>query len=156
MKKSVIPGSFDPITLGHLDLIERSAKLFDEVIVAVSVNSEKRSMFTLEERLEMIEAACAHIPNVRAAVCDGLLASFVIENGAAAIVKGIRNATDSDYELWLAEINRSIDERIETVVLPARTEYRFITSTFAREMIKYGVELDKYLPAPVVKYIKNK
>lgn len=147
MKIAVCPGSFDPITVGHLDMIERAAALFDEVIVCVAINGEKRTMFTPQERLEMAAAAVAHLPNVRAEVSEGLLADFAREKGACALVKGARNGMDFDWEYQLAQINRDLEPALDTVLLPARPCQAHISSTMVRDMIRYQRNLDDYLPA---------
>ena len=153
-KTALIPGSFDPITRGHLDVIERTAALFDEVIVAVFDNSEKRTLFTAEQRLEMAELAVKDIPNVKADLSNGLLAEYA-EKHNAVLVKGVRNVTDFDYEYWLAAINRNMDEKIETIFLPASAEVQHISSTVVREMLKYGRSLDSLVPKEVNDYIKK-
>ena len=119
MRIAVCPGSFDPITVGHLDLVERAAALFDQVVVCVMVNSGKKPMFSLEERMEMASAAVAHIPNARAAAWDGLLADFARQEGAQALVKGVRNCIDFDWEYQMAQINRDLWPELDTVILPA-------------------------------------
>ena len=128
MKIAICPGSFDPITAGHLDLVERGASLFDEVILCVMVNGEKRPMFTPEERLEMARAALAPIPNARAEAWDGLLADF-------------------EWEYQMAQINRGLLPALDTVFLPARAEHLHISSTMVRDMIRYRQPLDNCMPA---------
>lgn len=158
MKIAVCPGSFDPITVGHLDLAERSAALFDRVILCVMVNGEKRPMFSLEERLELARAAVAHLPNVEAAACGGLLAAFAGERGACALVKGVRGGADFDWEMQLAQINRDLLPSLDTILLPARPEHTHISSTMVREMIRYHQALDRYIPAgalPVLDRIRQ-
>ncbi len=147
MKTAVCPGSFDPITVGHLDLVERAAAIFDQVIVCVMVNGEKHPMFTPEQRLELARAAVVHIPNARAEVWGGLLADFAREQGACALVKGARNGMDFDWEQQMAQINRELCPKLDTVVLPARPEHLHISSTMVREMIRYRQKLDDYVPA---------
>lgn len=147
MKVAVCPGSFDPITVGHLDLVERAAEIFDEVIVCVTLNGEKRHMFTAQERLAMAQAAVAHLPNVKAELSEMLLAAFARERGACALVKGVRGTLDFDWEYQLAQINRTLEPRLDTVIFPARPEHQHISSTMVREMIRYHQKLDDYLPA---------
>ena len=147
MRIAVCPGSFDPITVGPLDLVERAARIFDEVILCVSINGEKHSMFTPHQRLEMARSAVAHIPNARAQLCEGLLADFAREQGACALIKGARGTTDFDWECQLAQINRDLVPELDTIVFPARPEHLHISSTMVREMIRYHQNLDRYLPA---------
>ena len=147
MRIAVCPGSFDPITVGPLDLAERAAAIFDRVILCVMVNGEKKHMFTLDERLELARAAAAHLPNVEAAACGGLLADFAREQGACALVKGVRGGTDLDWEMQLAQINRDLFPRLDTVLLPARPEHMHISSTMVREMLRYQQRLEPYIPS---------
>ena len=147
MKIAVCPGSFDPITVGHLDLVERGAALFDRVILCVMVNGEKRPMFTPEERLEMARAALSHIPNASAEAWDGLLADFAREKGACALIKGVRNGIDFEWEYQMAQINRGLLPELDTLLLPARAEHLHISSTMVRDMIRYHQTLDQCMPA---------
>ena len=152
MRTVVCPGSFDPITLGHLDVIERAAALFDKVVVCVMVNGVKNTgMFTGEERLELVKLATEHLGNVEAVRCEGLLADFAEAQGACALVKGVRNSGDFDWEYQMACINRSLCSELETVLLPAAAEHVYFSSTMAREMIKYKQDLTPYLPEKVAK-----
>ena len=155
MRIAVCPGSFDPITVGHLDLIERAAKIFDEVIVCVAINGEKRTMFTAQERLEMARAAVTHLSNVRAELSEGLLADFARENGACALIKGARNGMDFDWEYQLAQINRDLMPQLDTILLPARPSHLHISSTMVRDMIRYHQKLDDYLPAGVLAVLEK-
>lgn len=155
MKIAVCPGSFDPITVGHLDLIERAAQIFDEVIVCVAINGEKRTMFTSQERLEMARVAVAHLPNVRAELSEGLLADFAREHNACALIKGARNGMDFDWEYQLAQINRDLMPQLDTILLPARPSHVHISSTMVRDMIRYHQKLDHYLPAGVPAVLKK-
>ena len=150
MKIAIYPGSFDPITLGHLDILSRAAQCFDKVYMCVMVNCEKtQPMFTQEKRLELIQKSIAHIPNAEVELFSGLLADYARLKGSHIIVKGVRNMTDYDAELQMARINQGILPQLETLLLPARAEFEHFSSTMAREMIRYGQPLEKYVPAPV-------
>ncbi len=155
MRIAVCPGSFDPITIGHLDMIARAAQIFDEVIVCVAINGEKRTMFTSEERLEMARVAVQHLPNVRASLSEGLLADFARENHACALVKGVRNGMDLDWEYQLAQINRDLMPQLDTLLLPARPSHLHISSTMVRDMIRYHQKLDHYLPDGVLAVLEK-
>ena len=156
MKTAICSGSFDPITLGHLDIIRRAAACFDRVCVCVSPNAEKKNqMFTPEQKLRLVQAAVADLPNVEAELGPGLLADFAVAHGATAIVRGVRNGTDLDTEYSLALINQSIHPGLETVFFPASLEYQYFSSSMAREMIRYGQPLEKYLPAAIVPLVRE-
>ena len=150
MRTAVCSGSFDPITLGHLDIIRRSAACFDKVYVCVSPNAEKRSqMFTPEQKLFLVQKAVEDFSNVEAELYSGLLADYAASK-EAVIVRGVRNATDYDVEVQLAAINQSIHPQLETMLLPASAEYQHFSSSMAREMIRYDQPLEKYLPASII------
>lgn len=156
MKTAVCSGSFDPITLGHLDIIRRSAACFDKVYVCVSPNAEKKNqMFTPEEKLLLVRTAVAELPNVEAELFSGLLADYAIRRGAAAIVRGVRNTSDFDVEYQLALINQDIHPGLETMLLPASAAYQHFSSSMAREMIRYGQPLEKYLPASIIPLVRE-
>lgn len=155
MTTAILPGSFDPITVGHVDLVERAAAIFDRVILCVMVNGEKHPMFTPRQRLELAEAALSHIPNAVAMEWDGLLVDFARRQGACALVKGARGCTDFDWEFQLAQINRDLEPALDTVILPARPRLQHISSTMVREMIRYGQKLDEYVPAPAADILRT-
>lgn len=156
MKTAVCSGSFDPITLGHLDIIRRSAACFDKVYVCVSPNAEKKNqMFTPEEKLLLVRTAVAELPNVEAEFFSGLLADYAVRRGAAAIVRGVRNTSDFDVEYQLALINQDIHPGLETMLLPASAAYQHFSSSMAREMIRYGQPLEKYLPASIIPLVRE-
>ena len=156
MKIAVFPGSFDPITLGHLDIIRRAAALFDELYVCVMVNCEKETgMFPREKRVELIRKSVADIPNVKVEYWSGLLAAYAREKGAAVLVKGIRGCVDLDNEMQMARINAGIDPALDTVFFPAGPAYEHFSSTMVREMIRYGQPMEKYVPAPVAEELKQ-
>ena len=155
MKIAIYPGSFDPVTLGHLDIIRRASVMFDRLIVAVMHNQNKKPAFTAEERVEFLKRTTADLPNVEVESFDGLLADYARLKGAHIIVKGVRNMTDYDAELQMARINQGIDPELETLLLPARAEFEHFSSTMAREMIHYGQPLEKYLPAPIAEELER-
>ncbi|MBQ8389885.1 MAG: pantetheine-phosphate adenylyltransferase [Oscillibacter sp.] len=156
MKIAVCSGTFDPITLGHLDIIRRAAACFDKVYVCVSPNANKKNqMFSPEEKLELVRTAVGDLPNVEAELFQGLLADYAVERGAGVIVRGVRNATDFDVEYQLAQINSSIHPGLETMILPASPQYQHFSSSMAREMIRYGQPLEKYLPASIIPMVRD-
>ena len=155
MKTAIYPGSFDPITLGHLDIIRRSAPCFDRLFVCVMVNCDKKPMFSPEQRLELIRRSVADLPNVEAELWPGLLADFAVRHHASAIVRGVRNTTDVDVEYQMALINRGIHPELETLLLPASAAYQHFSSSMAREMIRYHQPLENYLPASIVPLVRE-
>ena len=157
MKICIIPGSFDPFTLGHRDVVLRAAKLFDKVYVIIMVNAEKKRTFDLETSRKIAELSCEGIENVEVIASEGLLADLCRELKADAIVKGIRNEGDYEYENTLAGINKFLVPEVETVFLPTSPRYAFICSAFVREMIKFDQKLDGVLAPRAVEFIeKNK
>ena len=155
MTKVVCPGSFDPVTNGHLDIVERSARLFDEVVVAVLVNQSKQGLFTIDERLELLDRATAHLPNVTTASFTGLLVDFCTSHDVDAIVKGLRAVTDFDYELQMAQMNGSLTE-VDTVFIPTSPEYSFLASSLVKEVAKHGGDVSGLIPDFVNDELKKK
>ena len=155
MTKVVCPGSFDPVTNGHLDIIERAARLFDEVVVAVLVNESKQGLFSIEERQELLAQATSHLPNVTVASFKGLLVDFCTANGISAIVKGLRAVTDFDYELQMAQMNGSLTE-VDTVFIPTTPEYSFLASSLVKEVAKHGGDVSGLVPDFVLDRLKAK
>lgn len=141
-------GSFDPITVGHFDYIRRAAAMFDKVVVAVSVNTEKQYMFDAESRVRFVKEAFGDIPNVSVDTDDGWVADLAAKHGADVIVKGVRNGSDLDYEYTIACINRAVNG-VDTLFIPSAPEYSFISSTMVREMIKHGKDYAPYIPEGV-------
>lgn len=141
MKIAVVPGSFDPVTLGHLDIIRRASVLFDKVIVAAMINAEKQYHFTAEERISFLKDAVKDIPNASVAYSEDMLYRFVTDNGACAIVKGIRNGKDSEYEMWMAEYNREHAPTCDTLLLPADKSLAEVSSTAIKRMAKDGQDI---------------
>ena len=155
-KIAVFPGSFDPVTLGHMDVITRAARLFDRVYICTMVNGEKHPLFSPEERLAMLRASVAELPNVTAELWTGLLAEYARERGAGYLIKGVRNGTDFDLEYGLSLINRALEPTLETVLLCADVRCQHISSTMAREMIKYAQPLSLCMPAAAIQYLKGR
>lgn len=148
MSRAVCPGSFDPVTRGHLDVIGRAAGLFDEVIVAVGANSSKRPLFSVEERIAMLTEACAELDGVDVLPFTGLLVDFCRDQGAAAIVKGLRFAADFDYELPMAQMNHTLTG-VDTVFVPTAPQWSFVSSSLVREVASLGGAVADFLPAGV-------
>ncbi|MGV0627067.1 pantetheine-phosphate adenylyltransferase [Mycolicibacter minnesotensis] len=148
MSGALCPGSFDPVTRGHVDILERAAAQFDEVVAAVLINPAKSGMFSLEERLEMITEATAHLPNVRAESGRGLVVDFVRERGLTAIVKGLRTGTDFEYELQMAQMNKHI-AGVDTFFVATTPRYSFVSSSLAKEVASMGGDVSDLLPEPV-------
>ena len=149
MAIALCPGSFDPVTLGHLDIIERTARHFDEVIVAVIRNPQKsQSLFTLEERQSMLREVTAHIPNLRIEFFKGLLVEFAKEHGAASIVKGLRAISDFDYELQMAQMNQRLSG-IDTFFISTSPQHSFLSSSLVREVARFGGDVSSMVPPMV-------
>lgn len=156
MQVAVYPGSFDPCTNGHLDIINRAACMFDKVVVAVLVNSSKNSLFTTEERVEMIKSVTAHLPNVEVTSFSGLLAEFMKENKYSIIIKGLRAVSDYEYEFQMALTNRALFGEIETIFLPCSAEFMFLSSSIVKEVARYDGELRGLVPDELVGLIKQR
>jgi pantetheine-phosphate adenylyltransferase len=153
---AVYPGTFDPMTLGHEDVVRRATQLFDRVIVAVAAGHHKKSMFTLDERVEMAREVVKPYAQVTVESFDGLMRDFVVARGAKAMVRGLRAVTDFDYEFQLAGMNRTLMPDVETVFLTPSDKYQFISSTFVREIATLGGEVDKFVEPLVLKRLMEK
>ncbi len=156
MRIAVYPGSFDPITNGHIDIIQRSLRLFDKVIVGISQNSSKQSLFSLEERKTLIEKSLDTFEGVEVKHFSVLLVDFMKEQGACAIIRGLRAVSDFDYEYAMYQVNAELNPNIETVFLLAASEYSFLSSTIIKELARYGKGLDKYTSPIVSKALLDK
>lgn len=156
MKIAVYPGSFDPITFGHLDIIERATKIFDKVIVAVSVNSGKVPLFTIEERVEMIKNECLNLPKVEVCSFCGLLSDFVSLNRAQAIVRGLRAVSDFEYEFQMALTNRKLNPQAETIFFVAMPEYSFLSSSIVKEIASLGGDVTGMVSQAVAEKLRQK
>jgi pantetheine-phosphate adenylyltransferase len=155
MRRAVCPGSFDPVTNGHIDIFQRAARLFDEVVVAVGVNVSKSRLFSAEERLELLREATADLPNVRVDGFTGLIVEFCKDVDAVAIVKGIRGATDYEYELPMAQMNVHLTG-IETVFLPGATGNVFVSSSLVKEVAAFGGDIAAFVPRYVLDALTRK
>lgn len=155
MSGAVCPGSFDPVTLGHLDVFERAAAQFDEVIVAVLANPQKSGMFNVTERIAMIQEATEHLPNLRVEAGHGLVVDFVRARGLTAIVKGLRTGTDFEYELQMAQMNRHI-AGVDTFFVATTPEYAFVSSSLAKEVAGLGGDVSALLPESVNRRLRAK
>lgn len=156
MVKAVYPGSFDPVTNGHIDVIKRAAAIVDEVIIGVLVNKKKSPFFTMEERFEMLKKAVSDIPNVTVKTFEGTTVDFAKENGAKIIVRGLRAVTDYENEMQIAQTNRQICEDIETLFLITSLEYAFLSSTIVKEIASFGKDVSSWVPEAVEDKLKEK
>ena len=158
MKTAIYPGSFDPITLGHLNIIKRAAVCFDKLIVCVMVNSEKvnRGLFTPEERVELIRRVVAKLPNVEADCSSTLIAEYARQKRACTLVKVLRAVSDYENELQMALINRKLNPRLETMFLPSSAKYTYVSSSMVKEMARYGAELSDFVPREIIGDVQRK
>jgi pantetheine-phosphate adenylyltransferase len=153
---AVYAGSFDPVTFGHLDLIERSSRIFDEVVIAVGRHPTKKALFTFDERVDLLRRVTSDLRNVRVESFDGLLIHFCERIGARVIVRGLRAATDFEYELQIAHANADMVPRVDTVFLPTRTHYGFVSASLVREIASHGGDVSHYAPTPVCAALRAK
>ena len=156
MKAAIYPGSFDPLTLGHMDIIERSSRIVDELVVGVLNNSAKNSLFSLDERVSMIKEMTDSMPNVTVSSFDGLLVDYMKEIHATIIVRGLRAVTDFEYELQIAQTNHVENPDVETIFLTTSLQYSYLSSTIVKEFASYGGDLTKFVPARFIDRIYEK
>jgi pantetheine-phosphate adenylyltransferase len=156
MKTVVYPGTFDPITNGHIDIIARAARMFDNVIVALAVNSSKQTMFTEDERFDLIVEALANYDNVEVKRSDGLIVDFAEAEGAIAIVRGLRFVSDFEYELQMALMNRRMKSTISTIFLMPHEKYTYLNSSIIRELTRYGADVSHFVPKCVVEALRER
>lgn len=156
MRRAIYPGSFDPVTNGHLDVIERARKLFDEVIVAVAHNDEKQPLFSLNERLHLLRSALASAENVRVDSFDGLLVDFASSQNAGAVIRGLRAISDFEFEFQMALMNRKLEARVETIFLMPKEEYTYLSSRIVKEIARLGGDVTKFVPAAVAGALQAK
>lgn len=155
-RRAVYPGSFDPVTFGHLDIMERASQTVDELVVGVLENHAKIALFSVEERVKMIEIAMKDLPNVRVESFHGLSVDFAKEQGAGFIVRGLRAITDFDYELQMAQTNRIMAPGVDTIFLTTNLEYAYLSSTTVKEVASYGGDITKFVPEYVAKAVIEK
>lgn len=155
-KKAVYPGTFDPITLGHIDVISRAAEMFDEVILLIAVNSKKQTLFSEEERLELAAESIKDIPNARAVITHGLTVDSAREHGAVVIIRGVRAVSDFDYEFQIALMNRKLMPEIHTVFLLPHEKYTYLNSSIIRELARYGQDVSDFVPQNVSDMLTKK
>ena len=156
MRRAIYPGSFDPVTNGHLYVIERARKLFDEVVVAVAHNDEKQPLFSLEERLELLRETAGRIDNVRIAEFKGLLVDFAKAGKAGAVIRGLRAVSDFEFEFQMALMNRKLEAGVETIFLMPKEEYTYLSSRIVKEIARLGGDVSSFVPARVAKALSRK
>lgn len=156
MKTAIYPGSFDPITSGHLNIIERAANIFDKLIVCVMVNAGKNPMFTLEERVSLIEKATKNLPNVEVDCSNELLAKYARRRGSCVIVKGLRAGSDFENEFQMALVNRKLNPELDTMFLTADSRYMYLSSSMVKELGRYGADLKDFIPDAIVNDFRKK
>lgn len=155
MRTAIYAGTFDPITNGHLDIIQRSARLFNKLLVAVAQNPSKQPLFSLTERVSLVEQACANLANVRVIGFSGLLAELASNHNATTLIRGIRGTDDIEYEIQLAQLNNKLAGNLETLFLPPAVEWRYLSSTMVREIHKHGGEVAPFVPECVVQALRR-
>ena len=156
MKIGIYPGSFDPVTLGHIDVIKRASALVDHLIIGVLKNSSKTPLFSAEERVELLRRTTQDIPNIEIESYDGLLVDFADTKNADVIVRGLRAVTDFEYELQLAQTNRKLNPKVDTVFLATSVEYAYLSSSIVREIARYNGNIEKFVPENIIEDVYNK
>jgi pantetheine-phosphate adenylyltransferase len=156
MRRAIYPGSFDPVTNGHLDVIDRARKLFDEVVVAVAHNDQKQPLFTLEERLALLQTTVGNLENVQISPMPGLLVDFAVQRQATAVVRGLRAVSDFEFEFQMALMNRKLEANVETIFLMPKEEYTYLSSRIVKEIARLGGDVQKFVPAPVAEALRKR
>ena len=156
MRRAIYPGSFDPVTNGHLDVIERARKLFDTVVIAVAHNDQKQAFFSLEERLDFLRKVTASLKGVKVAPLDGLLVEFALQQNAHAVVRGLRAVSDFEFEFQMALMNRKLEAEVETIFLMPKEEYTYLSSRIVKEIARLGGDVRKFVPPCVVEGFAKK
>ena len=153
IRRAIYPGSFDPVTLGHMDIMVRAAEMVDELIVGVLINQGKNALFSVEERVKMLQIVTKDIPNITVESFDGLLVDFAGKKDAEFIVRGLRAITDFEYELQMSQTNRILAPKVDTVFLTTSLEYAYLSSTTVKEVASYGGDITKFVPEPVAREV---
>jgi pantetheine-phosphate adenylyltransferase len=156
MKTAIYPGTFDPVTNGHIDILERALKLFDKVIITIARNTAKNPLFTEEERMSLLRQVTKRFKNVEVDSFEGLLVEYVRKRNAISVVRGLRAMTDFEYELQMALMNRKLDETMETIFLMPNEKYTYLSSNFVREIARLGGDVSKFVPPVVLKALRQK
>ncbi|MEI7958484.1 MAG: pantetheine-phosphate adenylyltransferase [Verrucomicrobiota bacterium] len=156
MRRAVYPGSFDPVTNGHLDVIERASRLYDEVLVAIAHNETKAGLFSFAERVALLNEAVEHHPNVRVTQFDGLLVNFARKVEAQVIIRGLRAVSDFEYEFQMALMNRKLDGNVETMFLMPKEEYSYVSSRLVKEIARLGGDIEAFVPDCIVRALREK
>jgi pantetheine-phosphate adenylyltransferase len=156
MRTVIYPGSFDPLTNGHLDIVHRAARLFDKVIVAVAKNESKNPLFSMSDRLGLVRQSVTELPNVEVDSFEGLLVEYVEANGGQAIIRGLRAVSDFEFEFQLALMNRKLNERVETIFMMPKDTYTFLSSRIVKEIARLGGDVQSFVPPAVVKALRKK
>ena len=156
MRRAIYPGSFDPVTNGHLDVIQRAARIFDEVVVAVAFNEQKQGLFTVDERAAFLTEATGGFGNVRVSRFDGLLVEFARDQQAGAVIRGLRAVSDFEFEFQMALMNRKLDQSIEAIFLMPREDYVYLSSRIVKEIASHGGDVGKFVPAAVADALREK
>ena len=155
-RKAIFAGSFDPITNGHLDIICRASNLFDELQIGVLYNPNKKGLFNFDERVELIKSCTKHLTNIKIVSFDGLLVNYCQDNGISTLVRGVRTGADIEYELQMAHMNRELNPNIETIILPTKTEYSFVSSSLIKEVLTFGGDIKSLVPETVLYELERK
>ena len=155
-RKAIFAGSFDPITNGHLDIICRASNLFDELQIGVLYNPNKKGLFNFDERVELIKSCTKHLTNIKIVRFDGLLVKYCQDNGISTLIRGVRTGADIEYELQMAHMNRELNPNIETIILPTKPEYSFISSSLVKEVLTFGGNINSLVPETILYKLQRK